>query len=268
MTVISVIIPTYKPGNYLFECLDSLKNQTLSFQKFEIIIILNGCKSPYEEVLRTYIQKELDGMDIRLIQLDEGGVSNARNFALEHADGRYICFIDDDDRVSSNYLESLLSLAVNNTIVVSNVYTFTNNVNSVGEDYLTKCFKCYVNSGSKGIFRLRSFMSSACCKLIPKDVIGERRFDTHFKTGEDALFMAMISDKIESIQIVPDETVVYYRRIRLDSASRIKKSLGVKLRNCLRLLTAYWKIYWGYPLHFNIFFFISRCVATCIAVLR
>ena len=50
--LISVIIPTYKPGNYIIECLKSLANQTLSPNCFEIIIVLNGCREPYEEFVK------------------------------------------------------------------------------------------------------------------------------------------------------------------------------------------------------------------------
>ena len=54
-TKISVIIPTYAPKDYLWECLDSLENQTLSKDEFEVILVLNGEREPYESM----IQKKL-----------------------------------------------------------------------------------------------------------------------------------------------------------------------------------------------------------------
>ena len=51
---ISVIIPTYRPGAYIFECLDSLRHQTLPKNQFEVIVVLNGERNPYEEQLFEY----------------------------------------------------------------------------------------------------------------------------------------------------------------------------------------------------------------------
>ena len=51
-TKISVIIPTYTPKDYLWECLGSLENQTLSKDEFEVILVLNGEREPYESLIR------------------------------------------------------------------------------------------------------------------------------------------------------------------------------------------------------------------------
>ncbi|MFR2976561.1 MAG: glycosyltransferase family 2 protein [Segatella copri] len=51
-TKISVIIPTYAPKDYLWECLGSLENQTLSKDEFEVILVLNGEREPYESLIR------------------------------------------------------------------------------------------------------------------------------------------------------------------------------------------------------------------------
>ena len=52
---ISVIIPTYKPQEYIFECLDSLQKQTMDTSLWEIILVLNGCKNPWLEKIQQYI---------------------------------------------------------------------------------------------------------------------------------------------------------------------------------------------------------------------
>ena len=51
-TKISVIIPTYLPKDDLWECMDSLENQTLSKDEFEVILVLNGERKPYESNIR------------------------------------------------------------------------------------------------------------------------------------------------------------------------------------------------------------------------
>ena len=83
---ISVVIPSYNPGRYLFDCLDSIKNQTFSMDDYEVIIILNGCFEPYFNQITEYIQYN-KLMTWRLIHTDTSGVSNARNIGISISQG-------------------------------------------------------------------------------------------------------------------------------------------------------------------------------------
>lgn len=104
---ISVIIPTYKPQDYLWECLDSLVAQTFPKEDFEVILVLNGCHEPWNSTIREYIDTRMQGMNVNYMHTNQGGVSNARNIALDKVKGEYITFIDDDDLISPTYLEVL-----------------------------------------------------------------------------------------------------------------------------------------------------------------
>ena len=84
---ISVIIPTYEPRAYLWECLDSLVAQTFSKDDFEVLLVLNGCSEPYKSNIEAYIEKRKEIINIRFTQTDIPGVSNARNIALDNATG-------------------------------------------------------------------------------------------------------------------------------------------------------------------------------------
>ena len=53
--LISVIIPTYRPKDYLWECLDSIVNQTFPKDKFELLVVLNGCSEPWKSQIDKYI---------------------------------------------------------------------------------------------------------------------------------------------------------------------------------------------------------------------
>lgn len=266
MIDVSVIVPTYRPNQYIFECLASLYKQSFPFENFEIIIILNGEREPYYDFLQDCVREKKDFININLIYTEIAGVSNARNIGLDKAVGRYICFIDDDDIVSPVYLENLFLSISNDTIVVSNVYTFYDTIYSLGEDYITKCYKTNLKNKSENIFSLRSFLSSSCCKMIPVSIIQNRRFNLNMNNSEDALFMATISDKIKSIKLVPNDSSIYYRRIRPESASRKHRTLSEKIDNMLALLTAYWKVYWTAPLNYNFLFFLSRVWAAIISL--
>ena len=84
---ISVIIPTYKPKNYLWECLDSISNQTLQKQDYEVIIILNGSLDPWMNLIAAYIEDNMKEVNVRFIHTEKSGVSNARNMALDLPSG-------------------------------------------------------------------------------------------------------------------------------------------------------------------------------------
>lgn len=83
---ISVIVPTYKPQAYLWECLDSIYNQTFPKTEYELILVLNGCNEPYNAQIKDWLAKHSD-LQVQYIQTDEAGVSNARNMALDVARG-------------------------------------------------------------------------------------------------------------------------------------------------------------------------------------
>lgn len=249
--MISIIIPTFCPGSYLFDCLSSVFNQTVEKQLFEVIIVLNGEKSPYYSLIEEYITTR---DNCKLYYSKKQGVSAARNLGLEKSCGEYVVFLDDDDLLSQNYLEDLLKSGNGKDIVVSNVYSFVEYPSERLNDYLT--FKNH----SVRVLENRSYLSNACCKLIPKSIIGNRRFNTKLKQGEDAVFMFSISDKIDAL-LKSNKDCIYYRRLRSQSASRGKRSIIVKCRLILTLQWEFSKIYFSAPFRFNFLLYISRLLA-------
>ena len=263
--LISVIIPTYKPGDYIVDCLKSLANQTLFSGCFEIIIVLNGCKEPYEKFINESVQNILQGFSVTLLQTDTAGVSYARNNGLDVAKGEYICFIDDDDIVSNNYLEALLNKSNKETLVISDVKNFVTSISQSFNDYISDAFLKFKSKDKDSIFLKRSFLSTVWCKIIPKNLIGEKRFDVRFKIGEDALFMFAISQGIK--RIVLSDDAIYYRRIRENSAVTKKRSLTEKIGNAFKLMMEETKIYFGGFPRYRFSFYITRLLGAVRGVL-
>lgn len=257
---ISVIIPTYKPADYLWQCLDSLCTQTLDKSLYEVIIVLNGCKEPYQTKIEHYIQNHSD-VNFRLIQTDTGGVSNARNIGIEAAKGEYLSFVDDDDWVTSDYLESMLILATPETVVVTNVLLINDEDGSQMDYFLTDAYARNAVLDKMTFFSARSFLSSACCKLIPRAVIADARFDTSYKLGEDALFMFLISCRIKELRMTGHDTV-YSVRCRQSSASRSSHVYWYRLCLGLRLTCSYTRIYLTNIRCYDFLLYVSRIVAT------
>ena len=253
---ISVIIPTYNPGNYLYECLGSVFEQT--FLDFEILLILNGNQFPYENCIFEFLSHYKDSPKIRYFYTDVAGVSNARNIGIDNAKGEYICFVDDDDIVSPQYLELLLKKANEDTLVVSNVYSFVNNIEEKNRNFfICKNLENKENISNSSLFKNRSYLAFPVAKIIHKNIIGKRRFDVRFRNGEDALFITSISDKIERIVYAGDSSI-YYVRERIGSASRKLITKNKLLGDAMSLIGAYFRVYLKSPLSYSFLLFIYR----------
>lgn len=265
--MISVIIPTYRPQAYIWECLLSLATQTLPKNLYEIIIVLNGCNEPFHSQIQQYIIDYLSAHQVQLIQTDTGGVSNARNIGLNVAKGEYISFIDDDDYVSPGYLEELYTLADANTIVLAYPYAFHDGNPETQLPYRITdaydyCIKHHCHSIAS---RARKFFSGPCMKLIPMCFIQDRRFDPCFKNGEDSLFMFLISDKFQTLKFTTTQAI-YYRRYRKGSANFSTNRLQ-RLKNAIRLFVAYTQIYLSNIKQYNFNFYITRILGSVRAII-
>ena len=116
---ISVIIPVYNTEEYILRCLNSIAAQT--FKDYEIIIIDDGSKDKSSDIIKDFIKLHQD-ISINYIYQENAGQAAARNNALTHAKGEYICFIDSDDYIETTMLEALYAKAQssNADIVICN----------------------------------------------------------------------------------------------------------------------------------------------------
>ena len=103
--MISVIVPIYKFEKYLKRCVDSLLAQ--SYSDFELILVDDGSPDNCGSICEEYAAKD---KRIRVIHKENGGLSDARNAGLRIAKGEYVAFVDSDDWVATNYLETLLKV--------------------------------------------------------------------------------------------------------------------------------------------------------------
>lgn len=106
MNKISVIVPVYNTEKYLEKCLDSLVNQTL--KEIEIVVIDDGSSDNSHSIIEDYASKF---KQIKGFQKLNGGLSDARNFGIEMAQGEFIAFVDSDDYVDENMFEKMYNLA-------------------------------------------------------------------------------------------------------------------------------------------------------------
>ena len=257
---ISVIIPTYKPKEYLWECLESLAGQTLDRSHFEIILVLNGCNQPWAEEIKSWIQAHPD-IIIKFIQTDQPGVSNARNIGLSNATGQFITFIDDDDYVSPEYLAALLNASKEDTVVLSDSRAFVDGIEGYKDSYTPHlAYQNCSKQNCQNILHARAIFNGPCMKLIPMSFIHGFSFDTTIPNGEDALFMFSISKNIKQLSYA-SAAAIYYRRYREASATTARKSKFFWIKNAISLNNKFLSAWLSAPLEYNIPFACNRLLA-------
>lgn len=103
--LISVIVPCYNVEEYLPKCIESILNQT--YRNLEILLVDDGSPDNCGRICDEYAAKD---SRIRIIHKKNGGLSDARNAALDVMTGEYVTFIDSDDYVSDDYVEYLYKI--------------------------------------------------------------------------------------------------------------------------------------------------------------
>jgi len=129
---ISVVLPCYKAERFVGSMIDDVKGQT--YPDWELIVVSNGEGQERQlEVVRA--EAEADKR-IRVISLEQGGVSNARNVGMQNATGQWLAFVDADDRCDSHYLENLAQGVRDDVdMVVGGIIVTNSNTDEQGDVY-------------------------------------------------------------------------------------------------------------------------------------
>lgn len=107
--LISIIVPCYNVEQYIHKCVDTILDQT--YDNLEIFLVDDGSPDNCGEICDEYAKKDAR---IKVIHKQNGGLSDARNVAIDVALGEYIVFVDSDDFVASDYVETLYRLVNEN----------------------------------------------------------------------------------------------------------------------------------------------------------
>lgn len=205
---ISVVVPAYNAEKYLGDCIRSVINQT--YVNWELVLIDDGSNDQSGEIADRYKQIE---KRIKVIHKDNAGVSAARNLGIDMSTGDYVMFLDADDELTSDCMETLLNIALANKADI--VAGRTCGELSGSEKKLT------IWRGEEAVRRSLMddpFTYSACAKLIRKDCIGKTRFVPELRINEDSYFVFQLLCK--EPMFVGIEKEVYFYRENQNSASR------------------------------------------------
>ena len=118
---ITVIVPVYNVERYLDQCLDSLQCQT--YPNLQVLIVNDGSTDRSPQIAWQRVQQRPDRFC--LLQKPNGGLSDARNFAIPYATGEWIGFLDSDDYADPDYYEKMAEqMAKGMDVVVSDIEYF------------------------------------------------------------------------------------------------------------------------------------------------
>lgn len=210
--LVSVITPAYNSEKYISESIESVLSQT--YKNWELIIVNDKSTDNTKDIIEHYVDKD---SRIRLIELQENsGAAVARNTALESAKGRYIAFLDSDDRWKKNKLEKQIEF------MKQNEYSFT----FTGYEYILDS-----DNPTQKIFRvpsklnysqaLKNTVIGCLTVIVDKSIIGDFRMPL-VRRGQDHLTWLMLLER-GNIAYGLDENLAEYRKVKGSlSYSKIK----------------------------------------------
>ncbi len=208
--VISIIIPVYKVENYLDQCIESVVNQT--YQNLEIILVDDGSPDNCPQKCDDWAAKD---KRISVIHKKNGGLSEARNFALDKMHGNYLMFVDSDDWIEYNTIEIMLDALIREdadycSCGIINWYFDVNKEVFIKRNY----FVGNSEAALKRLYNQTLLPVAACGKLIKSSTWGRLRFPLN-KLYEDAFTTYKVIDNASKIIQIPDG--LYHYRIRSNS---------------------------------------------------
>lgn len=220
---VSIIVPIYNIEGYIERCIKSLLKQT--YRKIEILLINDGSTDMSQKICEKFV----DNRRVFLINKNNGGLSDARNFGLKFAKGRYVVFIDGDDYVQPDYIEKLYESITQNHAQVS--VCGYNDVTEDGEVLkVTQVNELKKQKVITGIELLRNFYRPGG---VVNQVVWNKMFDlslfsnVQFPKGryyEDGFIIAPLFWNVERISIV---RIPLYNYVQRDS-SIMHTSLSTK----------------------------------------
>ncbi len=220
---LSIIVPIYNVEKYLEKCIESLLKQ--DEENYEILLINDGSTDNSLEICKKY---ESEYKNIKVFNKKNGGLSSARNYGLDKAEGKYISFIDSDDWISANYIEEIYRIIDSD----KNVDVITYNMIYINDGWdngtTRKVYNDFENMDRKEIIKECYNPSFAWARVYKKDIINKYRFPTKDIWYEDMYIMPAILSNCKKIKYIDKELYFYRQRKSSITASvKNKKTLGV-----------------------------------------
>lgn len=239
--LISVIIPVYNVENYLDGCVQSVLSQT--YTNLEIILVDDGSPDRCGDLCDAYAKQD---SRIRVIHKTNGGLSDARNAGIEQANGEWLSFLDSDDTIALNCIETLFQMTqVPESPQITSISYLSVDENGTPIGLINTEETIHVISSKealKWICYNRELTNSACGKLFHRSLFSDIRFPVG-KLYEDIGTFYRLAAK--SPYVATNSGQMYFYMQRSDSIMHTHFSLRHldALQFTLEMLSFYQKNY-------------------------
>lgn len=203
---ISVIIPVYNGEKHLDRCLRSMIEQSF-FASMELLVIDDGSYDGSGAIIDRYAQQY---PQVKAFHIPNGGVSNARNLGLQHANGKYVTFVDADDWVDTDCYQDMYARTQNGSVDLVAAGLFIDEGDkillTVGLD----------NESVSDETVVRKFLSAdldvhVWNKLFKREIACSVRFDTKIRIAEDRLYLFECLLKVHCAELMDKCYYHYYQ---------------------------------------------------------
>lgn len=208
MASLSVIIPVHNMQDYLPKCVESVRKQTL--HELEIILVENASSDDSLKLCQAYAAVD---SRIRVMHLDVGDLSTARNRGVAEATSEYVAFLDSDDSIAPDMYETLYGFAVENKLDL----VYSNHVH-VFDDKPPKYH--YKETGKSYVLTPKELLMMNFAHKVPLNsctmIVKRKFFDTmqfpEFKYYEDRAFTYLLIAASERVGYIDKAFYLYYQR--------------------------------------------------------
>lgn len=229
--LVSIIVPIYKVEEYIRECLDSIIGQT--YTNLEIILVDDGSPDNCGEICEEYARND---RRITVYHKENGGLSDARNYGIARAHGEFLTFVDSDDIIKLNFVETLLGLLheYDADIAAAPFVRFRNSPEfgglCVGKTFCTSPHDTFVE-----MLYQRKIDHGAWGKLYKRDTFGNITFPKGLYY-EDAATTYKVVLRSNRVAITTEKLYAY----RMRQGSIMKASISPNLLNIIPISQQYY----------------------------
>lgn len=204
MLEFSIIIPVYNAEKTLERCLKSINEQT--FSDYEVILIDDGSSDSSLSICEKFENRD---SRYHVIHQSNSGPSVARNAGLDVAKGEWVCFVDSDDTVEGDYLQTIFSATQESKVDVVfmgyyKLYENGEKVSFIPNDTYESKTQTLIYLSERDMF------GYTWIKCFRREIIKKCRFDSSLNLFEDEVFTCQVLPRCGSVGVVQKPIYNYY----------------------------------------------------------
>jgi glycosyltransferase involved in cell wall biosynthesis len=210
MIRLSIIVPVYNTEKYLGRCLDSLIQQDIPSDEYEIIVINDGSEDNSAELVARYMSEH---PQIRYHEHTNRGLFETRNVGISLAKGKYIYFIDSDDFIAANVMGSITSYMENNEIDLFGFGMIKTSLSTIPTPLIAEKLEKGIDVYD-GLTFLSSFdyLKESVWLVIDRDFLSSTQISNLKGIGfSDGLFTTELLYNATRISVIPDKIYAYFQ---------------------------------------------------------